>query len=477
MNLKGVTGSDKVTEIETGNSNFTKKVNTAEYLSGKGFNISLDGATKTVYGPKIEKNSNGTYTFTMPKAVKDSNGQTKMTYEGGKKYTVSKDKVAEKYTELISESAEKAFGGKVKVSNAAEKGDQLQLKFEVQDGSDLLINTSAGDVLKTGQSASSYLNTNKTLGDLLGEDGFEGLDEVKDDAGNLKGYRFTLNGEEIGVYNKDTKLADVINDINANKEAGVKVAYSRTTRSFVFETRETGSQSKIEFGDDLGKRLFQNHTDGGTKAGELLGADADYSKPYQFDIGGKTYQIEQPLDKEPQDVTIDDLVSYINGAISGTGMKASFDKESGGIAVVDEEGKKVDVSYGDGLTKELFSADKGYSAGQDAKFTVTVNGIQKEMTRGSNTADIDGLSITFKEKFEDDGTGVSFNVTMDSDKIVDAVKSMVSDYNEMMSEIKSAYSTLPYQSSSGAFKDYEPLTDEERATMSESAIQIGRAHV
>ena len=40
---------------------------------------------------------------------------------------------------------------------------------------------------------------------------------------------------------------------------------------------------------------------------------------------------------------------------------------------------------------------------------------------------------------------------------------MVTDYNEMMSEIRKQYATLPYRkSSNGSFSDYEPLTDEDR---------------
>ena len=57
----------------------------------------------------------------------------------------------------------------------------------------------------------------------------------------------------------------------------------------------------------------------------------------------------------------------------------------------------------------------------------------------------------------------------DSDKIVDAVKSMINDYNAMAKEIKEAYSTLPAQRSNGAY--FEPLTAEEEEGESESAVK------
>ena len=118
-----------------------------------------------------------------------------------------------------------------------------------------------------------------------------------------------------------------------------------------------------------------------------------------------------------------------------------------------------------------YKPDVNYTPGQDAKFSVTINGTTMDMVRSTNDVDIDGMTINFKKEFEDDGVGVTFERSTDSDKIVDAVRSMVDDYNEMMAEIRTQYATLPAKGSGGSFKTYEPLTDEERASMSESAIK------
>lgn len=491
LDLKGVTSTDKVSEIKTGSGDFTKQVNTGEYLSGKAMNINLDGTTKTIYGPKVvankDEDGNITYTFTKPSTVKDKNGQSKIVYNKDDEVTVDAKDAANKYAEILNEGVNKAFGDKVTVVNANKDtydSDKLSLKFTTQDGSNLLINTDAGDALKIGKSATSYLNTNKTLGELMGvnEDGTlkgEGLVQEKDADGKDSGkYAFMLNGEKIGSYDKDTKLADIMNDINANKEANVKVSYSRTTRSFVFESRDTGSQSKVEMGDGLARAMFQQPTPGDTKLGDVLDEKFKYGDTFQFKIGDQNIEITAPLDKDMKDVTVDELVSYVNGALADKNMTASFDQKTGSLAVTDADGKKVDVSYEDAVSKEFFAktAKQGggtYTAGQDAKFSVTVNGIEKDMVRGSNSVDIDGLTINFKGIFEQEAgdEGVSFDVSTDSDQIVDVIKDMVKDYNEMMGEIKSAYSTLPYQNSSGAFQSYEPLTDEDKSGMSESAIE------
>ena len=114
------------------------------------------------------------------------------------------------------------------------------------------------------------------------------------------------------------------------------------------------------------------------------------------------------------------------------------------------------------------------------------------MTRSSNTVDIDGLKVTLKGTFgyearkDEDGKdvldengnivydevkdteAVTFSSKADADKIVETIKAFVDDYNEMIKEIKEAYSTLPLQRSNKSY--YQPLTEEDEASMSESAV-------
>lgn len=146
------------------------------------------------------------------------------------------------------------------------------------------------------------------------------------------------------------------------------------------------------------------------------------------------------------------------------------------------------------LGSKLFGGAVQKNEGQDAVFTATVNGKTMELTRSSNIVDFDGLSVTLKDRFGyevlgDDGKpktdadgntiygdklnkgteAVTFSSSADSDKIVETIKAFVNDYNEMITQIKKAYSTLPMQRSSGAY--YEPLTDDDKADMSESAVK------
>ena len=80
-------------------------------------------------------------------------------------------------------------------------------------------------------------------------------------------------------------------------------------------------------------------------------------------------------------------------------------------------------------------------------------------------------SITLNGTFEvkDGETPVTFSSKTDTDKIIDVVKTMVEDYNAIVSEVKKAYSDMPLEKSDGS--RYKPLTDEDKADMTESEIK------
>lgn len=399
---------------DEGNIEFSEK-------GGAGNAVTISGATgkiKETLGIEPSKNESTLNT----KDVKLSNKDAKLgDYLAGKELTLTLDGVTKKiklpeykndkdYITDLQTEINKAFGeNKVKV-NAAD-GNGFALKFSTtQAGSTLSVSGDAAKALGLDKAA-TYVNTSKTLGELLGEkaDVWNAFDKVeaegdvkpvnkKDGSGvdyytDAKGNRvksedggktyyrvddkgeflreFKINGKLVGAFNKDTALETVLTSINGNADVGVKVSYSKTTNQFQFTTRETGAGS-LDMGDGLAKALFG----GGTKE--------------------------------------------------------------------------------DGL---------------DAIFSMKVNGQELDgISRSSNTFDVDGMSVSLKGTFTaTEADAVSFTSSSDADKIIDAIKSMVEDYNAMVTEIKNAYSTMPQQKSNGKY--YEPLTEEDKADMSESSIK------
>lgn len=491
LDLKNAS-KDKPSTFTMKGDGLTKEVDNANYLSGKTMNLSLDGTVKQIKLPTIK---GGKLVDADGNALKDANGNDISTLN------------AENYTTALNEAVQKAFkGNKIKVENMDESGESLQLRFQVQEGSELVINTDVGETLGIGRAATSYMNTSKTLEDLLGKEALSKLEPamVKDKNGNLVQdrdektgelkYEFKINDVVVGKYTKDTKLSDIMSDINTNKEAGVQVSYSQTTKNFLFSSKETGLESEINMGEGLAQAMFgttEISDQSGSSFAESYGVNwlrEGESAEFTFSIPGSELKFE--ITKE---TTLEDVVNNLNKSPMGMNHSFAYNKYSGQIEAKDKKSGaplelKITDRDGDAVEFDETKAPAiDYTPGQDAKFTVTVNGETKEMTRSSNSVNIDGLTITMKDTFDgykdEEQTGdavtstgkpknsVTFKSTTDSDKIVDAVKTMIEDYNAMMSEIKSAYSTLPYQKSSGSFANYEPLTEEERAGMTESAIE------
>lgn len=469
----------------------TREENTAEYLSGKTMNLNLNGTTKQIKLPTI-KDGKLVDADGNPLKIKDADGNDKDISELN----------GDNYAAAVNDALNKVFKGKVKATNVGKDG-KLQLRLDVEKGSDLLVNTDVGEALGIGQSASTYLNTSKTLEDLLGKD-MGGLPPTKDKDGKDV-YKFEINGVTIGEYAKDTKLSTILNDINSNKDAGVKVSYSQTTKEFTFTAKETGADSEIKIEGGLAEAMFGKTSmtvDTNQKTMDYLGdrlTGGLQGKEFSLEVGGKKVNFSFNSDTG----SLSQMLDKVNNLMTKEGIdaKASFDS-TGALVLTGKDGKQVSYKAEgeDNIAAMLAKPQIDYTAGQDAKFTATINGKQMEMTRSSNSVSIDGLTINMKETFDSsvktdkngdpvldaDGNeiknldkngkpvynaeaSVTFKSTTDSDKIVDVVKSMIEDYNAMLSEIREAYSTLPAQKTDGS--SYEPLTSDQASNYSESEQQ------
>lgn len=455
---------NKPSVIDTGKiTQYVEKTTVGEHISGKTMNISLDGKVKSIMLPKIaERSFNG---GDIKKYLVNEENDI-VTDENGQPLEVN----ADNYAKAVQKALDEKFGsGKIKVTNEATDGS-LQLKFKAPDNSDMIINTDAGQALGFGNASANYLNTGKTLGDVLPKGTFQ-----KDADGNEIKQDFILNGVKIGSYDSKATIADVLRDINNNTEAGVKAGFSQATRQFTFTSKDTGTETKIEMGDGLAQKMFGKPTDisklGSTQVKDLMSAGTKISgEKFSVNVDGHEYSFNLDSDN----VTFNDITTKLKSQLDakGDGTYQVSLSESGSLKVTKDD-QELSVSTNAGIAQNLFASINGYTKGQDAKFEVEVNGQKMQMTRPSNSANIDGMTLNFKSTFRaEDGEAVTFQRTTDSDKIVDAVRSMVNDYNDVMSAIRGQYATLPYRkSSNGSFSDYDPLTDEDKASMSESAIQ------
>ena len=500
VKISGSSGEMKKYASENVLSNpgdLTKKVPAYEYLGGtKGEDGTWSG------GKELGITFNGT-----TKKISMSDVMNRIDFS----YDAAEDKGTQ-FKKALQAELDDAFGkDKIRVNNTDGK-----LSFETDEGSTLSLGGSAVEALGFQSGDSNFINPGKKLSDILGDKGesvftqdnrlkgaggatehkrADGTSYYLDKAGNRvdkDGYRvdndgkaiydFQVNGAHINVT-EDTTLESLMNSINSNASAGMKVSYSKLTNEFKFTATETGANSKIEFGG-LADKLFGvpedleiNHNFAENYGLSAFVQNGSARITVEFD----TFQLEFNIDKN---TTMQDFAKEVE-SISGHQMIASYNEKTGQFTVTDQKGVEQKFTVKDNFFNDshdrVIEPAVNYTAGQDAIMDVEINGKRFEnLTRSSNSFEIDGLTINVKGEFNADGAnapdkdgnayeGITFETTTDVDKIVDVIREFVDDYNEMATEIKSAYSTMPAQKSNGA--KYDPLTAEQEDQYSESELK------
>ncbi|MGC2841771.1 flagellar hook-associated protein 2 [Bacillus velezensis] len=196
------------------------------------------------------------------------------------------------------------------------------------------------------------------------------------------------------------------------------------------------------------------------------------------------FNVTNPGETQPTEVnvtiaatdTIDDVISKLNS--SGLGVTALKEKISNGTDYVDtiaftsnKTGEGFTLAAGDDATKSFLKDQLGFAVddatneltanaeGKNAKFTF--NGL--EMTKTSNNFTINGIKYTLNSVTDSNKT-VTINSTTDTDGIFDNIKDFVDKYNTL---IKSANEKV----TESKYRDYKPLTDEQREAMTDKQIE------
>lgn len=474
--ITGVSGDmEKVFETGSGkniegkviqDADLVTKTSRADYLKDQTINVTLDGKSKTIrLGDIIDDNFNK-----LSSAEKNK-------------------KLAQGLQDKIGE----AFG-KNKVTVSTDASGALQ--FGAKDGSVLKVsgNEAVNESMGLGEGGySNVLQNSWTLDRVLGdsvtftadknEDG-EYIDangnvvEKAEDAAQVA--NLTINGVDIKLNKNDT-IQSLTSKINAS-EAGVEVKYSTLTGEFSMVAKETGADSKIEISGELGNALFGtpkeiNET---TTFNDVFGANLapGEKKYFRFEYNGPGNSF---IFQVSADDTMEDVLAQLQEKAAGYGESVTFNKETGRFDYTRNNGDTVEMKISDYNSylepdEAYYKSSGTYTAGQDAIFNVTVNGKEMELTRSSNNVELDGYNVTLKEAFGYDKDGneveteaITFKTNTDSDKIVDTIKSFVKDYNEMVIAIRNAYTTERIKNTQG--NEYQPLTDDDKEDMSESAIK------
>ena len=191
------------------------------------------------------------------------------------------------------------------------------------------------------------------------------------------------------------------------------------------------------------------------------------------------------------DDTIDNVISKLKNGDDGkgTGLNAFYDQNSGKISLSTKatgEGKTFNYSVQDLANPDEDPTDVAVKAsvfvrsGEDffaqlgfedskglvkngANAKVTINGL--EIERQSNTFEVDGFNVTLNNTY--DGTNsqpITLTAKTDVNNMVDKIKAFVETYNGLIQSLTSLTKEQKY-------RDYAPLTDEQKKEMEEDEIK------
>lgn len=452
------TPSNNTTLSMANNGTLSEYVSGYDTISGQDIRVEYNGTTKT---------------FTMPSfddITYDASGNaTSVTYDGTTYDTTTtdgKNALNQVIVDKLDAEVQSAFGGSVTVSNTASDGT-LALNFNIENSGANTLSTwsSVGEDLGLGETATNYVNTSTDLGTLLSK-------LTSTDPGFTMDSSTTYNVDD-GSFDPDsTKVEALTGDVRYMEGSG-NATYNSTTGQYT---------------DSNGDRVVQVTDTEGTEMWVKVNEDGELRTGAVVEINGTEIGVFD------EDSTLSNVISAINS--SGCGVNATFSTLTNSMVfTASESGTNSQIEIGGSLGIALFGeVDKtasNYTAGTNALMVATVNGQEVVMERSSNTFEIDGLSVTANELFNnttEDGTVITtadsyaanksdivsegtigFKEETDVSALVDVITEMVDDYNNLLNNIRSYFTTQPLTTTTGS--SYLPLTDDEASSMSESAIE------
>lgn len=338
------------------------------------------------------------------------------------------------------------------------------------------INGKSYRVITTGEPAENQVLINTTNGNLTFKN------EVAENSDIRIDYIGKSKTETVSVSaNKTVQLSEVglsFENIKALSFTATQKDGSKETQTYKVED-DTDDSAYVNILDTEDKTIGKVHKEMGvlTLTSEVLTSnestsyslDVNYSHKYTiFSMSTNTSsgtQYEKFIATGAD--SINDVARQVND--SKVGVSLFYDSFSNKMTLTRKETGKYSESGNDltvygNLMNNVFKfasavGEDGESlikSGENSSFTI--NGLKTE--RNSNTFTIDGVAFTLKQTFEATNSTVTIGVSNDNTKIYENIKGFIDKYNELIE-------TIQAKTNETRNKDYQPLTDDERESLSD----------
>lgn len=372
-------------------------------------------------------------------------------------------------------------------------GDGYDIKLEQTEGN--ILNAMFGNVTNTGKIVSSNALTTNSISSSLEDTTWN---KVKSNSEFTNGYfKLMVDGknysisvpkrseENGGKYSRD-EVMELVNEGLASRFGykGDKQAIE------IIKNSDDTYQMKVRNGSNVSfaktDAIYADDSIDVDKAGEAAKTNLQLAFGFEntdniaksdkltlADVGIQTLKVNRGSDIS-SDTTIAAAISKLNK----DGISAKFDDDTGKIVLTQDETKNVSstlkiegtTSDGTDISNKLFgTSDLIFNETQGAEETktdgqnaiITVNGVDTE--RSSNSFTVNGLNVTLMGKTNET---VTIDTTRNTDEIFDGIKTFVDDYNKLIGDLNTRIDE------DASYRDYPPLTSEQKKEMSENEIEL-----
>lgn len=361
-------------------------------------------------------------------------------------------------------SAQYVTGAKIEKSNVSLDTKLSDLGFDLSKGITIEINTGDGKTKKL------EVKSDTTLGDFVNTLKSAGLNASFDTTHNRlfisskssgKDYGFTITtSSSTSVKNKnvireflgydsftsaeknriDNYLDQYLNDnLTADDRSKIKESILEVKK----ENYISEYMSNADYVHEIEKEL-RNEIE---SEGKNL-SDEEFSSEVLKRLKDKAEEAYKDW-KEENEATLDNFLSnYLSGGNTST-VDSSLVRLGLDNITFDADGKAV---VGEDSEVSLISASDAIVKYNDAEFTSS-----------SNNLTINGLTLNLKDETAPDEE-IKITVSGNTEAVYNTIKDFIKTYNELLSELNKAY----YADSARGF---DPLTDEQKASMTEEQIK------
>ncbi|AUS95101.1 hypothetical protein CDQ84_03655 [Clostridium thermosuccinogenes] len=386
-------------------------------------------------------------------------------------------------TEVKVDGKTSNLGKYVRVIKDSGSSESDKLKFVAIDSSQTIKlqssdNSDADLLSKIGISSGTSISNLSGSVNISASDAYKSFNIKVDDGTTVKTVNIYLDGDYTDFSDLQAAIQSQISD-KVSGVSGVEVRITDGKISFVSTDQNAVKQITVEAEDvrsALGfsssqtssNRINLNDTlENINKSGILaenfnFGTDDELS----FTINGEEFTVSKTD-------TLSSIISRINSSSAGVTIRydtvnnrfAIQSKNTGSAAVIDNE----DNTDGDGgnFFKALgitTTTDQGGSITRGTNASLTIDGVDVE--RSTNEFTIEGVTYKLQEMASGaDPISATVTVSSNPDELFEKIKGFVDKYNELVGLINTKLNEE-------RFRDYEPLTSEQKAQMSENEIKL-----